>query len=181
MKGNKIRCLVTVGIMLAGMLLCGAVAAEEDSCENYFCSVMPVKKMDTGAWKPEETFFVGEWVGVRCADFPSSEQVTIYIVKNRGWADGDEITGAVKVRSVSTDASGLYIDEVWVPNSGDEGFYDIVVDMDQNGVYNSDIDRVLSRSSKVMALEVVPEPATLVLLGAGALSMAGLVLVRKRA
>ncbi len=156
-------------------------AGEVNSCEGYFCSVSPAIKGTGDLWMPEETFFIGEWVGVRCSDFPEGDHVTVYILKNQGWRDGEPIDGAVESKMITIGQDGMYRGNIWMPSSGDEGFYDIVVDVDENGVYNDGIDVVLSRSSKVMALEVVPEPATLVLMSAGVLSMAGLVLVRKRA
>ncbi len=155
-------------------------AGDVNSCEDYFCSVSPAIKNTGGLWRPEETFFIGEWVGVRCSYFPEGEHVTVYIVKNKGWNDGDLIDGTVESKMITIGQDGTYMNNIWKPSSGDEGFYDLIVDVDENGVYNDGIDVVLSRSSKVMALEVVPEPATLVLMSAGVLSMAGLVLVTKK-
>ena len=98
----------------------------------------------------EEVYLIwpGDTVYALGAGFPFNTEVDLYVVRSRDiWSEGDtlrDVTGEVDV--VWTDHIGnLWKTEVW--SSARPGEYNIVVDVNRNGLYDrwDAMDRVVRR------------------------------------
>ena len=153
--------------LLAAMLVAGAGSV------SAFKFVIETK-VSGNDYVATDEFEVGEDVYVWGLGF--WDPVDVYIVPDRNdWQDGDSIGKAVASKK------SIYINgrhtKIWsAPLT--IGKYDVVVDDDQDGEYDEGIDFV--DSMQTFGFEVVPEASTVVLMGAGLVSMIGYVGVRRR-
>ncbi len=126
----------------------------------------------------EESFVRGEKVYVKGYNFDESTVMDVYIFPNRQWFIHDPIPTDYKGNiTVTSNSSGDFgPDEIWTAD--EVGYYDILVDVNRNGEYDGK-DKIRSKSPQVWAFEVVPEADTIVLMGAGLLSMIGYMGMRR--
>lgn len=115
------------------------------------------------------TFYTNETVYVKGSSniTTTSTQVDIYIVNdNNNWANGTvlvDVSGGKKTNT--TNSSGhLETMRAWSPTLT-IGKYDIVVDVDRNGVYNSTVDYVDNLATT--GFEVIAVPVPTLTLGLG--------------
>ncbi|MCS6829861.1 MAG: hypothetical protein RMM08_06585 [Armatimonadota bacterium] len=107
----------------------------------------------------------GDEVWVGGANFPPNQQVRIYIVRDRDdWTDGmlleDESGGAEEV-TILPYLGELPSTRIWTSaqRRGDgqyDGDYDVVVDVNRNGRYDSSVDLVASRFGAGFTVQVPP-------------------------
>lgn len=165
------------GFLVAMLIICAG------SASAYLKIVVGVKE-DDGSLSQTDWFTPQDDVWVAGYDFDqTSSPVDIYIVKDKdNWVCGENITyetNAVKasVTDVKLKANGMF-DPVEVWTTPAVGKYDLIVDVNRNGKYDCGIDGMNSLTT--FGIEVVPEMSTMVLMGAGLVSMMGYVGIRKR-
>jgi hypothetical protein len=77
--------------------------------------------------------------------FPVSQPVNVYIVPDKGWANGDAVTGSFT--TITTNASGqLPVTMIWA-NPPTVGNYDVFVDVNANGIFDYESDAVIGEGS----------------------------------
>ena len=155
--------------LLAAMLVAGAGSV------SAFKFVIETKASGNDFDATDE-FEVSEDVYVWGYGF--SDPVDVYIVPDRNdWQDGDMIAVMDSMGTVEVNISiNQRHTKIWdAPLT--IGKFDVVVDDDQNGRYNAGTDFV--DSMQTFGFEVVPEASTVVLMGAGLVSMIGYVGVRR--
>jgi hypothetical protein len=111
---------------------------------------------DTG--NPSSFFTPNEGVHVFGDLFPVSTTVDIYIVPDKGWANGDAIGTDVGdgIDSVTTEADGsLDLALIWSPDLG-IGKYDVVIDTNRNGVYDYETDAVIGEGGVGFEVNITP-------------------------
>jgi ribosomal protein S8E len=96
----------------------------------------------------------------------SSIQVRVYVITNKdNWSDGTPLTGYKTYISTMTDDAGyLPNTPIWNPPLI-VGSYDIVVDVGNDGFYNSSIDLVDSLTTTGFVVNTTPKPSLSVALG----------------
>ena len=92
-----------------------------------------------GMWDNE--FFVSHAVYVSGTGFDPDTDYSIYIVPHQEWVEGMTIPEAVEgtVGLITSDSNGEFSTIVWEPYLTC-GHYDAILDMNENGEYNSEID-----------------------------------------
>jgi len=127
--------------MEINMIADGFFASEAQASNYVFAS------NSTGAL--QNVFGVGETVYAVGGGFDGPRDVDIYVVPNATWADGDPIGSSVlPVVTVALSRKGdlphlkmfLPITALGIPTPAD--YYDIVVDWDQDGIYDAATDGV---------------------------------------
>ncbi|RLI72431.1 hypothetical protein DRO97_08900 [Archaeoglobales archaeon] len=88
----------------------------------------------------KDVFTTDETIYIKCTNLTPNYNVSIYIVNNTNWYDGKTITPYIKQINTTADENGVVFIPVW--SNPDQGYYDIVVDANQNGKYNVSIDAV---------------------------------------
>jgi len=92
----------------------------------------------------KDTYTTGETAYATGSGFPGNVTIDVYIVNDRTWTDSDTIPADVGdgLEVVVTDQYGnLAPTPVWLPPL-QGGEYDLVFDVNRNGVYDADIDVV---------------------------------------
>ena len=134
----------------------------------------------------KDKFYPGEgvYIGGSFISDPDSDGVgDIYVVKNKVWNDGDNITDVVltKTNVPITDVDGqIYFLANVGDNPGDipyPGEYDVIYDLNRNGKYDDGEDPI--DNSLCAGLETVPEFTTIAIPAALAL-LVGLFVLRRR-
>jgi hypothetical protein len=118
--------------------------------------------MNTGSLGQEKnSFYTNESVYIRTFGNISTSSVTvdIYVTYNNDtWPNGTSLTDvAGGKRTVSTNSSGqIPITAIW--SSPAEGSYDVVVDVNKDGLYNQSIDYVDNESTTGFTVLIAPIP-----------------------
>ena len=162
-------------IMIIGLLAAMLIVGAGSVSAFYFVIETKASGNDFNA---TDEFDVSEDVYVWGYGF--SDPVDVYIVPDRNdWQDDDPIAAmdgigtTVVKRNISINQRHT---KIWkAPLT--IGKYDVVVDDDQNGKYDEETDFVDSVTT--FGFEVLPEASTVVLMGAGLVSMIGYVGVRR--
>jgi hypothetical protein len=108
---------------------------------NYYPKLLSTN----GAEIEKNVFSIDEDVYVRLYNCPTNQDVRVYVVYHQDdWANGavlEDITG-LGYKEVTTDVDGNYPDIfLWtITSSTFAGKYDIIVDVDNNGLYDWDFD-----------------------------------------
>jgi hypothetical protein len=127
--------------------------------DAYIGPIASIESCDSGGVRRDE-FVVGETIYVMGSDYSVSETYPIYLVNDVvTWTDGTILSRVPGTgTSVSSDSSGnIRPTVVWEPDLT-PGKYDIVVDVNRNGKYDSSIDALDDRDIKIYAgFFVVPE------------------------
>jgi hypothetical protein len=133
--------------MVKGSLYIGtANPFQGGGCEVLKAPAPSGDPTDAGS-DPKGEFLTTEAVYVIGRNFPPEGQVDVYVVPDRHWESGDDIPADVSsdgVNTLTADADGnLAIPAalVWPPPLA-PGRYDIVFDVDQNGVFSFVVDAV---------------------------------------
>lgn len=86
--------------------------------------------------------------------------VRIYIVKDGGApSDGSELSGLFGYRVANTNASGHIGIELASSSGAAEGDYDIIIDVGNDGRFNSSKDHIDSGSAKGFTVKAIPAPS----------------------
>ncbi len=153
--------------LLAIMLILGAGSAAT------FNIVVETKKLN-GDYVICDKFDTSEDVYVW--GYGLTNNVDVYIVSDRDWENGDTITeGDIVASKLGTNINTQHV-RVW-SNPIIVGEYDVFVDTNNNKIYDFGVDAIDSAS--IVGFEVVPEADTIVLMGAGLLSMIGYIGIRR--
>ena len=108
---------------------------------------------------PKSTFYSNETVYVTSGNITTgSQSVRVYkVLNNDSWVDGKALSDFGSYITPSTNASGhLPVTLLW--SSPQVGSYDIVADVDKNGVYNSSFDFLNSSSAAGLIILQAPIP-----------------------
>ncbi len=103
-----------------------------------------------------EAYTVGQAMCLSGTGFEALTTYNVYVVNHVEWTENMEIPARVagSASSVTTDSAGEFFAFVmW--SSAEEGVTDMLVDVDGNGRYNSDVDAL--DDNHVTGLFVVPE------------------------
>lgn len=131
----------------------------------------------------EDVFSVNDEVYARAENIPAGTYTVNVVVDVIKWEDGMDIPDPVNtpVAMVIPSSSGVYFEKVW--SSAQPGMYDIVADLNNNGVYDAGIDRIDSEDIGInvdsAGLLVVPEYVLGGLAAVGAAFVAFAVVKRK--
>ncbi len=127
----------------------------------------------------EDVYAYGDgFKGIKKEDYPW-KTLDVYIVPVKyDWADGDDITehGVINVETFKKSDFNKNHNLMW-ESPLKTGKFDVIVDDNRDGIYNSTTDAVDSATS--YGFEVVPELGTMTLMGLGLASMIGYIKVRK--
>ena len=115
------------------------------------------------------TFYANETIYVKStANITVNEtSVDIYIVaNNNSWINGSSLTDVSGGKKTNTTNSTGYLEiiKIWSPTLN-VGLYDIVVDVDKNGLYNSTMDYVDSLTTTGFEVLTTPVPTLALSLG----------------
>ena len=113
------------------------------------------------AGERKDVFNIPETVYINGSGYTSSTSVDLHIVEDTAWSDGMDIPDRVSgtETSVETDVNGNIPEgtEAW-KGPLTPGKYDIVIDVNNNGKYDEDIDALDDEDIKVTAgFFVIPE------------------------
>jgi uncharacterized repeat protein (TIGR01451 family) len=130
---------------------------------------------------PENTFQISDPVYAVGSGYPAaSTTYDLYVVDDTTWSDGMAIPSRVTgtETSVTTDASKNIPDGTLIWSSAAAGRYDIVVDVNGNGVYDAGTDALDANID--VGFEAIPEFTTIMIPAAMILGMVFLMHRRKR-
>ena len=192
---------------LTGNLICGNVldvdnkdinSGDNNTCDNtnnwddysasttkcgYVCGTIGPQANSTDDAGAHITIFdLGEGIYVKGGGFdPGDNNVTVCIVNNTDqWYEGmtipDDVRGGCN-QSVPTDGNGNIYPPVRVWGSK-PGYYDIVVDQDQDGYYNDTRDAVNNATGE--GFHIYSEPLTAVLVIVGLSLLYGMMRVKRK-
>ncbi len=102
------------------------------------CAAEAYVRSSSGTGTEKNVFAQGEKVYCYAGNLPANDQaVDIYVVPNKEWSVNDRIESDVGNKTASTDGSGIIdVTQIWIaPLTA--GNYDIIVDVDHNGVYDA--------------------------------------------
>ncbi len=112
------------------------------------------------SWVTTDTFNPGDNVCVIGDGFSPYTTYDVQVVNDVDWTDGMTIPSYVAKTAVTTDEFGEIMDAVPVWNGATPGKYDIVVDVNDSGEYEANIDALDDSDIEVTAgFFVVPEVA----------------------
>lgn len=125
-------------------------AISKDAVDHIIVGGFGIPKVDStdSSGKAKDEFYGGEFVYAKGIGF-TAKIVDVYVVKDKNnWQDGDNLTDISEFieRNVDIDDGesggerGTFLTDVWI--KPEPGKYDIVVDIDRNGKYNSSTDVV---------------------------------------
>ncbi len=78
------------------------------------------------------------------------QQATFYIAPHQqSWNDGDLLSDVTGYPDQTSLSDGTYTYGLWWPTSANMGTYDIVLDLNNNGVFDQGIDQVCSRNPRL--------------------------------
>jgi hypothetical protein len=138
--------------------------------------------LDSTTWTTTDTFGVGNEVCVVGAGFSPETSYDVQVVNDVDWTDGMTIPAYVAKTSVTTDAFGEILDAYPVWDGATPGKYDIIVDVNNNGIYDEGIDALDDSDIQVTAgFFVIPEVAIGSIMAAAAMFAAlGLFAYKKK-
>jgi len=126
-------------------------AAYRNHGMNYWpkCTGIDIAGIETNL------FFIGEMIYCKGSGLPTNETVRIYIVENNdSWTNGaalNDVSGDVE--TVNTDANGNFnAIEIWETEPGDAKRYDIIIDVDENGLFDFDFDGIIDGKEDIFVL-----------------------------
>lgn len=95
-----------------------------------------------------------------------SKSVRVYIVSNSdSWTNGTVLTPIISYSSLTTDSSGkIPLTAIWSPDTV-AGSYDLVIDTNNDGIYNQSIDFVDNETSLGFKIIEAPKPTLAFALG----------------
>ena len=149
-------------------------------------AVQPTAASASATGTPIDTYRVDADVYAAGSGFAAGTNVDIYVVLDRDWTNGDQIpsdvTGAVETVSVANGDVGPVL--VWHAPLV-IGEYDIVIDANQNGVYDVSTDGLDSGSPGFVVIDMssVPVPALApigIIALIGLLCVIGMIRIRRR-
>jgi len=109
-------------------------------------------------WTTTDTFGVGDKVCVIGDGFVPDTEYEVQVVNDTDWTDGMTIPSYIAKTTVTTDSWGGILDAYPVWNGATPGKYDIVVDVDGDGLYYAEADALDDSDIEVTAgFFVVPE------------------------
>lgn len=122
MKSN----LFLIGILVVALALTNAMAL----------SITNANGIETKQFTTITPVYVKHPVTVYCNTEITSQAVNVYIVSNRNWTVGDNITGIVVNTTLTTSSAGkLPTSLLW--DEPEVGLYDVIVDLNKNGKYDA--------------------------------------------
>jgi hypothetical protein len=129
-----------------------------------------------------DTFGVGDEVCVVGSGFSPETSYEVQVVSDVDWTDGMTIPSYVAKTTVMTDSGGAIMDAYPVWNGATPGKYDIIVDVNNNGIYDEGIDALDDSDIEVTAgFFVIPEVAIGSIMAAAAMFAAfGLFTYKKK-
>jgi len=153
---------------------------------DHFCRLLsPTAAASSATGTPRDSYPDNEDIYVTGTGFPSGTDVHIFVVVDRDWNDGDPIPsqGVVAVSDGTVSTSGdvgpvLVWQEPLV-----SGEYDIVIDANQNDIYDIAIDGLDSGSPGFVVTSAKPVPALTsieVIVLVGLLCVIGVIRIRRR-
>jgi hypothetical protein len=160
-------------------------AALVEDTATTLSSAPPSATSSTPAGTPKDTYSANEDVYAAGSGFAAGTNVDIYVVPDQDWNDGDpipaDVTGSADTVSVNGDIGPVLVWHAPLVI----GEYDIVIDANQNGVYNTSTDGLDSGSPGfvVVADAPVPVPALApigIIALIGLLCVAGVGRIRRR-
>ncbi|MBI2549373.1 S8 family serine peptidase [Candidatus Woesearchaeota archaeon] len=91
--------------------------------------------------------------------FEPKTKVDLYVMKDRNWENGDSLQGSIRfVDDASIGDEGELGVEIWDDIDRKEvGFYDLIVDVNQNGIYDPKMDVIDGRSDPGFKITCQPE------------------------
>jgi hypothetical protein len=139
------------------------------ACQTITKSVVEAFPLGGGAYKDTDIYANTQDVYVKGAGFGSS--VDVYVMEHKDWSDNMVITGWKSMKSGKniSDYTLLWSQPLEI------GKYDVVVDSNKDGKYNSADGDYVDGGPTVIGFEVLPELATVALLGSGLFAFAGYV------
>jgi hypothetical protein len=162
--------ILLVGAVLALMLFSAAANATTvpDVCDSTWTVIVEAQN-ENGDFYPTDTFETSEDVYV--SGFMVGDNVNVYVTVDRNWSNNDNITAVANVKNSKLNQN-IPTPETYIKmGSFDPGKYDVVVDRNRDGLYTKDCDAV--DSATILGFQVLPELATIGLLGLGIVSMTG--------
>ena len=133
------------------------------------------------AGKKKDTFLVGDKVYAYGSCYEKNKNYDLYIVEDRIWNDEMAIPPFIVKATVSTDANGkIFPHPTRIWDSAEIGKYDIIVDVDGNGKYNTCTDPLDNMDVNNAGFEVIPEFATIAIPVAAIIGLLFLFSGRKR-
>jgi len=111
-------------------------------------------------WTTTDTFGIGDEVCVVGAGFSPETSYDVMVVNDVDWTDGMTIPSYIAKTTVTTDSGGGVMDAYPVWYGATPGKYDIIVDVNNNGIYDEGIDALDDSDIEVTAgFFVIPEVA----------------------
>lgn len=105
----------------------------------------------------DDEFHIGDDVYVVGGAYPPSTPYPLYIVEDVSWTDGMTIPSNVAYKNIFADSLGNVGPEaVWI-NPLPVGEYDIIVDVNANGVYDASVDALDDFDVEEAGFFVIPE------------------------
>lgn len=117
----------------------------------------PVAQTANSAGATTSVFNDSQDIYIKGSMFPASRAVNVYIVADKGWGNGDaigtDLTGGFQ--TITTDTSGLLpLTKIW-ENPLIVGNYDVVADVDGDGLFDYESDAVVGEG--VVGFSVIRE------------------------
>jgi hypothetical protein len=141
MNNRSILAIILIGGLIAGLSLFFVLGFLNFGAESREETPAP-KIISCDSSGAEKNFFItGETIYFKGSGFNANITAYVYVVSDVNWTDGMPIPARVAntTTEVATDASGNFgVTKVW--HSAVHGQYDIVVDTNGDGKYNSAID-----------------------------------------
>lgn len=123
MKAN----LFLIGILISALALGSVIALEPVSYTS--------KGIELNIFPTDMSVYVFYNATMYCDGILEDKDIATYIVPDRNWTEGDKIENYTINTTVKTDAKGkLQPAMIW--ETPEEGSYDIILDLNNNGVYD---------------------------------------------
>jgi hypothetical protein len=113
----------------------------------------------------KDAFIIGETVYVTGTGYAPSKTYNLYVVADVNWTDKMAIPARIPgtATNVTSDSSGNITAAVWTPPTS-LGKYDIILDGNENGQYDAEIDALDDNDVEVTAGFVIPELSVSIML-----------------
>jgi PKD repeat protein len=108
-------------------------------------------------WSTWDVFNIGDEVCVVGTGYTPDSSIEVQVVNDVTWIDGMSIPSFIAKTTVPTDAFGDVFDAYAVWSFATPGKYDIVVDVDGNGVYDVGVDAIDDFDVDTAGFFVIPE------------------------
>jgi len=141
-----------------GSIYCWRGCNGDGSLYAYQPSLQPEVMACDSTGAPQEIFDItsGDDVYVMGSNLPSNESIKLYVVQNQTWTDNQSIGSDVRGNYNTTSVTVAGILEPTRLGELDRGAYDIVADVNENGIYDEAVDSVDDVNSAPGVI-VVPE------------------------